>query len=291
MRHDTRPGPGTASALLGIGVPLVTLAIVLAADWLEGPRTAFVGTLVVVPMLSAVFASARSTALIAAITWWAALLFGLFAEDGGAPAQYIRLGIIAVVGIVAVLAANARSRIQYQLTEARLAAAQAQAAVQEANTDWLTGLLNRRGLDAEFAKRSAGIIIMLDLDGLKSVNDRYGHHVGDDLIRAVAGRIRSCTASRDAVGRWGGDEFVVFADARVEHAPAIARRIEDHVSGEPVHTPAGDVTARVSVGWASLPAEGGIGAALARADEQMYRNKRRPGRSRTSERVSERGLR
>jgi methyl-accepting chemotaxis protein len=87
-------------------------------------------------------------------------------------------------------------------------------------SDGLTGLYNRRGLFAlgEHALRSArrrarGLgVIVVDVDGLKSINDRFGHAQGDEALRAVADAIRASIRESDVVGRVGGDEFVVLAE-------------------------------------------------------------------------------
>ncbi|HNL50953.1 MAG: GGDEF domain-containing protein [Candidatus Nanopelagicales bacterium] len=275
----SRPRGEPSSWLWAAGLPLALVVLILAADWIEGPKTAFVGVLVVVPMLSAVFATPAVTAVVGAITWLAAFAFGLVAADGNVPAQYIRLGILAVVGIGAVAAAAKRMRIQDQLTQAQLAAADADKVRRQANTDWLTGVLNRRGLAVEFAERagSSGSVIMLDVDGMKQVNDTLGHRAGDDLLKAVAGRVRSCTQAKDAVGRWGGDEFVVLTDATLEQAQMIADRIRGVVCTQPVRTSVGLIDARLSIGFADFGPGDDIDQALVDADASMYREKRGNG--------------
>ena len=236
----SRPGGNTSTWLWSAGLPLTLTFLILLIDWLEGPKTAFVGVLVVVPILSAVFATPKVTGIVATITWFAAAGFGLIAADGNVPAQYIRLGILAVVGAGAVAAAAKR-----ELAQAQLAAADAEKAKRDANTDWLTGVLNRRGIALEFVERagSSGSVIMFDVDDMKQVNDTLGHRAGDDLLKAVAGRVRSCTQSKDAVGRWGGDEFVVLTDATLGQARMIADRIRRVVCTQPIRTSVGlDVT-------------------------------------------------
>lgn len=145
----SRPGGNTSTWLWSAGLPLTLTFLILLIDWLEGPKTAFVGVLVVVPILSAVFATPKVTGIVATITWFAAAGFGLIAADGNVPAQYIRLGILAVVGAGAVAAAAKR-----ELAQAQLAAADAEKAKRDANTDWLTGVLNRRGIALEFMERA-----------------------------------------------------------------------------------------------------------------------------------------
>lgn len=100
--------------------------------------------------------------------------------------------------------------------------------------DELTGLLNRRGLfavaraqlDAVYRHSIGGLLLYVDLDGLKVTNDRYGHSAGDDLLRAAASVLRASFRDVDTVARLGGDEFVVIAtDTPREEHPAILARL------------------------------------------------------------------
>jgi diguanylate cyclase (GGDEF)-like protein len=88
-----------------------------------------------------------------------------------------------------------------------------------AMTDELTGLLNRRGFvmslhrELALARRdnaAEGVLIMVDLDGFKTINDMWGHSVGDDYLQAVAHTLLNCVRSSDVVARLGGDEFVIL---------------------------------------------------------------------------------
>jgi diguanylate cyclase (GGDEF)-like protein len=88
-----------------------------------------------------------------------------------------------------------------------------------AMTDELTGLMNRRGFtislhrELSIARRdpsAAGVLVMVDLDGFKSVNDMWGHSVGDDYLQAVAHTLLGCVRASDIVARLGGDEFAVL---------------------------------------------------------------------------------
>nr|MCR5275190.1 GGDEF domain-containing protein [Clostridiales bacterium] len=85
-------------------------------------------------------------------------------------------------------------------------------------TDVLTGLYNRRGFDdrsrkaiSEFHDTITVCTIVIDMDELKMINDRFGHHEGDRAIRALAEIIRRCCDSGEIAGRTGGDEFYIFA--------------------------------------------------------------------------------
>jgi diguanylate cyclase (GGDEF)-like protein/PAS domain S-box-containing protein len=156
----------------------------------------------------------------------------------------------------------------------------------EADTDELTGLANRRAmqrmLDAALLRAEplglAVGVLMIDLDGFKAVNDRFGHAAGDDALREVASRLRRSVRERDLVARTGGDEFVVvLADLAVEERVAhdAAGRIRGAfaaplvVEGEQVHLQA-------AVGVARYPDDGrDMERLLAAADREMYAHKSR----------------
>lgn len=150
-------------------------------------------------------------------------------------------------------------------------------------TDALTGLANARGLfdrlDAELARsrryREPLALLSIDLDGLKSINDRYGHRAGDDAIRSVADVIRSELRGSDVGARWGGDEFAVLAPSTSRVAAlALAERIRALIPQRDTRWPLS-----VSVGVATLDpntdGEGFESATLMRAaDDAMYEAKR-----------------
>ncbi|WP_299359947.1 GGDEF domain-containing protein [uncultured Paracoccus sp.] len=142
------------------------------------------------------------------------------------------------------------SRSNLQLEEAR------QAAEVQAFTDPLTGLCNRRGAQAalELAMRAAFPasgrgrqfgLIHLDLDLFKELNDLHGHAAGDDMLRAVALKLREVVRSDDAVARMGGDEFLLILPGLTDRCglQRLAQRIIRRI-GSPV--PVGRATCRVS---------------------------------------------
>jgi diguanylate cyclase (GGDEF)-like protein/PAS domain S-box-containing protein len=150
--------------------------------------------------------------------------------------------------------------------------------------DPLTGLANRTLLDDRLrvalarAGRHGSLtgVLFLDLDGFKAINDEHGHHVGDELLRAVARRLRAVLRPADVVARLGGDEFVAICEelSGLEEAHAIASRVEVAIA-DPIDTDAGPLTVCASVGLAL--AEGSRDAdadeLIRRADEAMYRAK------------------
>jgi diguanylate cyclase (GGDEF)-like protein/PAS domain S-box-containing protein len=150
--------------------------------------------------------------------------------------------------------------------------------------DPLTGLANRTLLDDRLrvalarAGRHGALtgVLFLDLDGFKAINDRHGHHVGDELLKAIAGRLREVLRPADVVARLGGDEFVAICEELngLEEAHTIASRVEVAI-GAPIDTAAGPLVVHASVGLAL--AEGSRKAdaddLIRRADEAMYRAK------------------
>ena len=96
--------------LLGVIVPLAMIAIILTSDAIEGPKTAYVGVLSAVPLFSAIFGTTLATVFIAVATWISAFVFGHVASDGNVRAQTVRLVIIAIFGLVAIVASVLRVR-------------------------------------------------------------------------------------------------------------------------------------------------------------------------------------
>ncbi len=150
--------------------------------------------------------------------------------------------------------------------------------------DPLTGLPNRElFMDRlEVALRHAArgghrvAVIFLDLDRFKLINDSLGHDVGDQALRAVAGRLTSVMRASDTLARFGGDEFTVLCDEITDENDAIevAQRLVV-VMGQPLTLESGEVFVSLSVGIA-LSGEGESGAVILRnADIAMYRAKER----------------
>jgi diguanylate cyclase (GGDEF)-like protein len=159
--------------------------------------------------------------------------------------------------------------------------AQAQLAVQ-ASHDALTGLANRRSVDAHLEFRSKREtpfgVIYLDLNGFKKINDTYGHQAGDDLLKQVGGRLRLAFRSTDIVGRWGGDEFVALVDGNLADAHSHASRIAELLSNE-FAISSGETEHRVimsaAVGVATWRPGETVTEVLQRADAEMYEQKLR----------------
>jgi diguanylate cyclase (GGDEF)-like protein len=154
------------------------------------------------------------------------------------------------------------------LTRARLLADSMR---HEASTDPLTRLGNRRAFDLDLARLvdgyGTGGLLMIDLDGLKGINDTMGHVMGDLAIRAIAERTRETIRGGDAAYRIGGDEFAVIT--RAPGLTAFGHRVATvlaRVAGP-------DCLLSASVGWADREPEDTPSALVQRADLVLYANK------------------
>jgi two-component system cell cycle response regulator len=152
--------------------------------------------------------------------------------------------------------------------------------------DALTGVFNRRYLDARLvaevartiATNTHAAVLMADVDGLKQINDRFGHLTGDRALCMTAAQILRAVRTEDCVARYGGDEFVIVAPgAHLAEAARLAERVRRSVEGLRLSARGEDIRATLSIGAASLseltPAEASADALLQRADRRLYRAK------------------
>lgn len=161
---------------------------------------------------------------------------------------------------------------------------------QAATHDGLTGLLNRAAAfevlsrDLLRADRGAGTVVGLfvDMDGLKQINDRYGHAAGDDALRLTAEALREATRASDVVARLGGDEFLVAGllgpdevpGGDVAHAEELAERVRAAVAGKVVAVGDGEVVPlRCSVGIALAGAGSTAESLVSEADAALLEAK------------------
>ncbi len=168
------------------------------------------------------------------------------------------------------------------------------AAIRLSAVDSLTGLFNRAfffaALDRELARSARSgrgfCLLMLDLDELKAINDRYGHHAGDAVLRAVADTMRSGVRRIDVAARYGGDEFVaILPETDPTGGWVLAEKIRLGVEARQI--PGMDRPQTVSVGVVAYPRDGATPDALMMsADQAMYASKR-GGRNRVAGPTSE----
>ena len=159
---------------------------------------------------------------------------------------------------------------------------------QQAQRDSLTGLYNHAYFqtalhhEVERAKRTGSdlSVIMIDLDHLKPINDKFGHKAGDEAICLVAGKLQQCFRQMDITARYGGDEFaVLLPETNLDAAEIIARRILDTLN-RTIHPQWGALSA--SIGVSGTPhEERNKDAIMKAADDVMYISKKE-GRSRVT---------
>jgi diguanylate cyclase (GGDEF)-like protein len=155
--------------------------------------------------------------------------------------------------------------------------------------DALTGLLNRRAIEEAVeaqmrrSQRSGEVfsVLMLDLDDFKSINDRFGHAVGDQALRHVATLLKAGVREIDDIARIGGEEFLaLMPGAPLAAAQPVAERLREQLALHPLQLGADEVPVRVSIGIAqSTDHDEDMSRLLVRADAALYRAKQ-TGRNR-----------
>ena len=196
--------------------------------------------------------------------------WGMLAEEGASELMvFAPVGHATLIAVVWVLACNVE----------RLAATRAKAELMElqATTDPLTGVANRRRLDEELERLIARArrydqplsVVLIDLDGFKTVNDSYGHEVGDQVLVETVDRLQAAIREADLLGRWGGEELLLLA-ADTDHpaACALGERCRRAIASSPMQH--AGVTVTASLGVASLGPDDDARALLRRADLAMY---------------------
>jgi diguanylate cyclase len=151
--------------------------------------------------------------------------------------------------------------------------------------DALTGLANRRQFELALAREidrvaragEPALVLMIDIDHFKKVNDTHGHPAGDVVLQAVARALHDCIRPMDTVARFGGEEFaMILPNCPPAFGQTVAERVRLKVQGRSVNVAPGvDVSVTVSIGGAFAPQWVRSSAPLwiERADQQLYRAK------------------
>jgi diguanylate cyclase (GGDEF)-like protein len=175
-------------------------------------------------------------------------------------------------------------RIDAHTTDLEAQISQRTAALERlAYADYLTGLLNRRGMidrigiEKNRLAREGGRlgVLVIDIDDFKSINDRYGHGVGDQALVRCANTLRDVMRSYDLCARWGGEEFLVIVPgvASADEVLATAEKIRGAIASTVMHVRGEDTTLTVSIGCCAVDPATTVDAMLKSADDALYRAK------------------
>jgi len=194
-------------------------------------------------------------------------------EDGDIGPKALQL-------ITEVVASNQRLKNRLSSKEAELKS-KAQALEQsasQARTDPLTGLANRRAFE-ETHRSKWGLwqrkglpycLLMIDIDHFKSINDQYGHDVGDQVLRVVAKRLSGAMRDTDYVARVGGEEFLILVPETEDQLAIVAQRVLNSVRSSPVQYADISIPVTVSCGVMSSTRTNQIEMLVKGADEALY---------------------
>ncbi len=145
------------------------------------------------------------------------------------------------------------------------------------NVDALTGALNRRGLDEILPGGTVAAplsLVMIDVDHFKKVNDRFGHALGDEVLKFVAGILAGVIRNGDAVVRYGGEEFLLILSAvSLQKAARIAERAREAVAQGRIPITDVEVAVTISAGVAEMQSGESREDLIKRADAAMYEAK------------------
>lgn len=201
----------------------------------------------------------------------------------GKPADHVTLVLATILPILIAIPIALfvfRQGERLNLAHAALLAAN-EALVRKASHDQMTGLLNRASfleqVDLLRLMPQSGVLLIIDADHFKRINDRYGHPVGDKALIRISAAIAGAVRKEDIVGRVGGEEFGAFLlGADLHEATLVAQRLRDAVAAtEFVVFPDERVSLTVSVGGANARPASLLADLVQRADGCLYEAKRR----------------
>jgi diguanylate cyclase (GGDEF)-like protein len=205
-----------------------------------------------------------------------------FATEIGQGDKSIPASVLSRHDEVGLLARELKTTNEILLAQHRLLNQRNQELEMESRTDALTGLFNRRHFFTEGAQlfeywqkqQVPAAILMIDIDYFKSVNDTYGHQVGDQVLQEVAQVIRSECRPHDMVVRYGGEEFAVMLQASAPGSGATtAERIKQAIGAHPVDSERGEILLTASFGVLEGNALGNFESAISKADRALYEAK------------------
>jgi len=204
--------------------------------------------------------------------------------------QAVYFGVLVIILVSMCVLMTYLSNIRARSSQRKQSLAEALARIRElAIRDELTGLFNRRHMlellhtERSRADRSAQpwCLCMIDIDHFKTINDRHGHGVGDEVLRSLSLIIRDGLRDCDHVARWGGEEFLVLLpNTGLDEAVLVVERIRQSLLRTGVSRSVPDLRVTLSAGVSQVLAEESLPQTIDRADRALYRAKS-AGRNRT----------
>ncbi len=280
VAHDLLPATGlragrfiveAAVALTLVGIVVILTGGAASPFFYAYPLVVAGAALVVRPLVTVVLAGVAVSGYLAAV---AIAANGALLDPGQVAIVAVNLTALVLLAYVAMVVAREQRRTR-------------DAAVRLSTIDALTGLANRgyilaaveREIDRATRYRRGFCLLMADLDGLKELNDHYGHRAGDRALAAVAAVIRDNVRRIDTPARLGGDEFVVLLpETDRDGARVVADKIRQGVALVRVGEPGEAVPIGLSIGLGEWTPGRSVDDIMAAADEAMYDVKRQARR-------------
>lgn len=276
---------------LAVSQAVFSLLCSMLAYAISGPLRAAMLIMTVVVIVFCMFAARpRQTLLltVAALAGMGATMYWMQASD---PLRYppmteaITFGYLTGALLSTAVLSGEMSKLRARLKRQRRELSEALETIRVlATVDELTSLVNRRHmhevLEAEERRQpdarqggKGSCIALLDIDFFKQVNDRYGHAVGDAVLRSFSSTARACLRAKDVLARWGGEEFLLLLpEAAPEDARLVLERMAEHVHAMPVPGLQGH-SISFSAGLATRRHGEPFADAIHRADQALYRAK------------------
>ena len=234
-------------------------------------------------ILSGLFNVPRMTLVVASVYYVQIIIIAILGKYGWrilGDSNFVLL--LLCVGILSYVAIRFRSLVETMVNELLETHDEKNRLQTLSTTDPLTGLYNRRfiesliGSECDRVTRYGGVMscLMIDADGFKTINDTYGHQVGDDILCSVSRILREESRQSDVCARYGGEEFIVLTPNDKDRAIVLAERLRESISAASISNDGDSISVTVSIGVASHQGGGECGPELIRrADVALYRAK------------------
>ncbi|MFQ5730803.1 MAG: GGDEF domain-containing protein [Planctomycetaceae bacterium] len=192
------------------------------------------------------------------------------------PESYSKSSMLIIVAVALIMGVVALAQLMWQTRTIESHST-------EANTDPLTSLSNRRVFDVELSRRLAQrqregtplCLMIIDIDDFKTVNDDFGHAMGDAALKKIAGVLSATAREADIVARLGGDEFaVILPGSSLEESCGTAERLRKAIAGGPVRHDGSEHALTVSIGVSEADIDDDTSSLLKRADSALYAAKK-----------------